>query len=127
MTAITYPQTRHPNWKMIVIAILVVAIAVALLPNGNGDSAHSGKRGLTVYERARDCIKGKQGRLFYNPSKMRYGLACLDKQGWIVVILDKGMDIVTAIPKEKLTRMEQVIRYMKNAGYFIRHEALGLP
>lgn len=68
-----------------------------------------------------NCInQGKTIQIWYNPSTNRYAKICMvgDKFG-IGIFTDLG-DVVTSFVKDKMTNIDQVMRYLTNAGYFLK-------
>ena len=56
-------------------------------------------------------------RTFFRP----ISLGILLDSGWAVVILDKYGQEVTSFVKNKMKNLDQVLRYMVNAGYNLVH------
>ena len=54
-----------------------------------------------------------------NPTTGRIALICLTDHGWGIYIQDRNGENVTAFVKNKMNKLEDVIRYMRNAGYQI--------
>lgn len=66
---------------------------------------------------ARQCYERNSTR-FYNPMTGRSALVCKTDSGKFgVIILDDMGREVTAFLKDKCRRWEQIVRYMRNAGY----------
>jgi hypothetical protein len=66
---------------------------------------------------AREC-QDKWEIKMYNPKTDRYGHICMTSSGkWGVWIVESTGEEVTAFLKEKMKTLDQVIRYMRNAGY----------
>lgn len=73
-------------------------------------------------ETARRCLTSKNKFLFFNPITNRYAVICfLDDVGkWGAVFIEKvgkNFHEVTAFVKEKLCRVDQVIRYLENRQF----------
>ncbi len=99
---------------LIALAVLpIVEIAVDNAPPISHAVLRHGREALV----ARECMNGWELRM-YNPTTERTGLICMTSEGkWGIVILNKYGEEITAFLKNKAKTLEQVIRYMRNAGY----------
>lgn len=67
---------------------------------------------------ARQCFNNANSIKMYNPTTKRTSFVCLTDTGkYGIVILEETGEEVTAFLKNKMKSLEQVINYMKNAGY----------
>lgn len=122
MALVAKPQT------LLLLALLVFIMAMAfqavlgpaLVQVGVGIShanlKHGGEANI-----ARQCSDGRGGYLFHNPNTDRFGMVCQLDEGFGVVITDAAGREVTAFLKNKMSRFEQVLQYMKNQGYELVH------
>ena len=73
-------------------------------------------------DKARNCLTDPEKTIFYNPDTNRYGVACFTDGDWAVIILDKigrNFEEVTSFLKEKMSRLDQVAKYLSNRGYYV--------
>lgn len=111
MQAAMTVSNQHNQGRMFLMLILLCAIvfAVAL-------SVHAiAKHGTDAYIAAQ-CADRPELRMI-NPENGRIAMICLTSAGWGIYIQEADGNNVTAFVKEKLSRVEQVIRYMRNRGY----------
>lgn len=122
MTTIDRPYQRTSPILYLLLALVAASVLLALLPSLEPWVAHvAEKRGSANVDRTRACRDDGSARTFYNPVTGRTGKVCLIDGTWFVVILDAGGRIITGFPKEKMANFEQVVQYMKNAGYTLLH------
>ncbi len=109
----TRPEQRGRRWLWIVVLIAVVAAAVAVVPSLHAQEKHGAEA-----SQARQCLDGEhQVFKFHNATTNRTGIVC-DVGGMFgVVIIDELGNEVTSFLKNKMSRFEQVLKYMRNAGY----------
>ncbi len=102
---------------LIVLLVALLAAAAAVAPALHADVKHGSEAGM-----ARQCGDGNHHFfLFHNAATNRYGTVC-DLGGiWGIVIVDDQGHEITAFVKNKMTRFEQVLKYMRNAGYELIH------
>lgn len=117
------------NEKSLLLAFLALALALmssivvrlvpALPPVSHAESRH----GAVVASITTQCLGGDRPTMkFYNPTTKRTGTACrMDDGKLALVITAENGDPVTAFVKEKMKSAEQLIRYMRNAGYEVVH------
>lgn len=69
--------------------------------------------------KAMQCYEGggEIVQMWRNPLTGRDGYICITQEKEFAVIIKEGSDYVTAMIKEKVSRIEQVERYMLNRGY----------
>ena len=103
---------------LVLLAIAPVAMKVAV---DTGVSAHAFTKHGSDALAAQTCKNNPSAIRFYNPSTNRTGLVCQLDSGWAVVILDKYGQEVTSFVKNKMKNLDQVLRYMVNAGYNLVH------
>lgn len=103
---------------LIVLAIAVLAIALLVAAGAVAQQAHADIKHGADASLARQCNDGKhQLYLFHNAATNRYGAVCnLDGLWGILIVDEKGKEI-TAFVKNRMHRFEQVLQYMRNAGY----------
>ena len=105
-------RSEHRPFPWLALGILLLAmLAVAWGTHAvlkHGDSA------LT----ARECLeqKGPVATL-NNPVTHRTASVCEVDEGKYAVVVTEGDHEITSFIKDKMRRLEQVIRYLKNAGY----------
>lgn len=101
------------------LGLLALAGALALVVDA--PVTHANLRHGAEADTARQCLDGRGGHLFWNPSTNRYGVVC-DLNGLFgIVILDEAGREVTAFLKNKMKRFDQVLKYMRNQGYELVH------
>lgn len=99
---------RGRMWPTLIL-LCAIAFAVAL-------SVHAiAKHGSAAYTAAQ-CADKPELRMI-NPENGRIAMICLTSEGWGIYIQEADGSNVTAFVKEKVSRIEQVIRYMRNRGY----------
>ena len=97
---------------LIVLLIAFVMAAIAVAP-----SIHAAVKHGSEANTARQCLDGRQATLFVNPTTNRWAVVCQVGEMWGVVILNEAREEITAFVKNKMKTFDQVLRYMKNAGY----------
>jgi hypothetical protein len=72
----------------------------------------------TIAEEIRRCIE-QQGPLqtWQNPLTGRSAMICQLPSGMFGLQICEGEQEVTCVPKEKMSRLEQIYQYLKNRGY----------
>lgn len=97
----------------LIVALAAGIITLALVAVNHADLRHGAEAAA-----ARDCAERPGTIMFYNPATGRTALVCLTLEGkfGVVVMNELGKE-VTAFVKNKLKTLEQVIQYLKNAGY----------
>jgi hypothetical protein len=109
MTTVTasYHQRSFPT-ELILLAIIIALAVVSMHA-----LAKHGEAAIT----ASQCADRPELRMF-NPENGRIAFICMTSVGkWGVWIVESTGKEVTSFLKEKMKSLEQVIRYMKNAGY----------
>lgn len=68
----------------------------------------------------RNCLNDKGAmQVWYNPATGRQARICqLDNGKFGVQILNDKLQEITGFIKDKMTRIDQVTNYLKNAGYY---------
>lgn len=95
--------------RLILVAFLIALAALSL---------HAvAKHGLDAVV-ASQCAERPELRMI-NPATGRIAMICMTEAGWGIYIVGRDGDNVTSFVKEKMARIEQVIRYMRNRGYEI--------
>lgn len=96
--------------------ICVLLLAAMLI-----GASHAVVRHGREAELARQCEDHPEF-YFYNPQTDRWALICLTDVGKFgVAILDRAGKEITAFIKNKMSRVDEVFRYMSNSGYeFVR-------
>jgi hypothetical protein len=101
--------------------IVIVMMAIVLL--GAMTLAHAVKRhGQVVHEVVKTCGPGTGGSQIsmHNPTKNRNAGACfLQGQWWIVIDGEPidGDNIISVFPRKTAQSLDDVITYLKEAGY----------
>ena len=123
MTTTTYTQ-KQPNlgW-VIILVILAVIIAFASVSTAN---SHAVTKHGTAGAMVRDCIDkgGTIGVYEHRTNKAKELWLCEIEPGLFGIQIRinlKGdkQDEVTAFTKSKMSKLEEVLRYIKNSGYII--------
>ena len=111
----TYPQ-RNFSITPILLTAVVVITALAIVCNLHADVKH----GEAATIAGSICHQQPEIR-FYNPALNRFMDVCRVDGKWALWIFrqnpDGSQDNITSFVKEKMTRVEQVIKYAHNAGY----------
>lgn len=112
-TAIPYPsrlESRFP-WTILVLAALVLAAVVY--------GVHAYERHGAIADQVRQCLEN-QGPVLQvqNPITGRIAKACpLDGRFGIQILEQDGEHEVTSF-KNKSKTIDQLLQYLRNAGYF---------
>lgn len=96
----------------LLLSILVVSILIAMAAVSVHAIAKHGQAALV----ASQCADFPEFRMI-NPLTGRIASICLTDEGWGVAITESDGQAVTSFIKEKAKRIEQVIQYLRNAGY----------
>ncbi len=108
MTTMTMSNPKTLSPYPIVLALIIVAMVVL--------SYHAvAKHGTAAYA-ASQCAERPELRMV-NPENGRIALICMTDRGWGIYIQEHDGRNVTAFVKEKMKKLTDVIRYMRNAGY----------
>lgn len=110
MSAIAYANRPSQSYRVVMLLMLIAA-AVALPL-----SAHAVEKHGAEAEVVAKCA-GKPEITMYNPVTHRTAHVCSTELGWGVYIQSSNGDNVTAFVKRKMKDIQDVIRYLKNAGY----------
>lgn len=97
------------------VAYILFILPLAPAPASPGLQHAIERHGETAIKAA-SCIEDPNSHIFFNEQTNRKGYACMIDGRWAVAITENGRK-VTAFFKEKLKRLDQVIRYMENTGY----------
>ncbi|GAP10591.1 hypothetical protein BECAL_01764 [Bellilinea caldifistulae] len=108
MTTMTMSNSKTLSPYPIVLTLIVITMAVL--------SYHAiAKHGSAAYA-ASQCADSPEVRMI-NPMNGRVAYICWTERGWGVYIQAPDGTNVTAFVKEKLKKLADVIRYMRNTGY----------
>ncbi len=100
------------NKPLRILILIAFLIALAAL------SAHAiAKHGSDAVV-ASQCAERPELRMI-NPATGRIAMICMTEAGWGIYIVGRDGGNVTSFIKEKMARLEQVVRYMRNRGYEI--------
>lgn len=91
-------------------------LSVALLPDPTFPSHALMRHGAAALT-AGICNASNYTHKFYNKDTERTAYVCLVENKFGVHIFEKTKEEVTAFIKDRMKRVEQIINYMKNAGY----------
>jgi len=96
------------------LPMLLMLIVLATVVYG----AHAVIRHGTLAEEIRRCIESN-GPLetWSNPLTGRSAMICQLPSGMLGLQICEGDHEVTCIPKEKVSRIEQIYQYLRNRGY----------
>jgi len=107
--------------------VLVLAIMLAVAAPAFGQvlaSAHAQeKHGRTAVEQVRNCLSDKGAmQIWQNPDTGRYAFVCKIQPNLFGIQIaipdaDGVWQEITAFIKRKMSRIEQVEKYLENAGY----------
>jgi hypothetical protein len=112
------PLFTIPVLLVILVAYVVLSPAITKLTIDSGlASSHALAKHGEDAVLAQQCKSSSFAYRFYNPVTDRTGLACEVDGKWAVVILDNAGREITSFVKNKLKSFDQVVKYMKNAGY----------
>jgi len=118
MTAIAYPQQRA-NPMPAILFIAVAACALYIVCNQHADLKH----GETAVSLAAQCHQEPEMR-FFNPTTKRYLDICRINGTFGVWVWEKDFTgaerNITSFIKEKMTRVDQILQYIRNAGYSVQ-------
>ena len=111
-------RSGNPSTRSLIV---VVMMAIVLL--GVMTLAHAARRhGQVVHEVVKTCGPGTGGSQIYmrNPSTNRNAGACFVQGQWWIVIDGEPIDehnIVSVFPRKIAQSIDDVIAYLKAAGY----------
>lgn len=113
-----------PSVLLLLIAIAVIVMLLAPMASAALEdaiaqaalSAHAIERHGSLAVTASQCYDNPELKM-YNPQTKRTAYVCLTERGWGIYIANAAGENVTAFVKEKATRLAQVIKYLRNAGY----------
>jgi hypothetical protein len=106
-TTMTANSSGLPIKNLILLAIIIALAAISV----HALAKHG--RGAIV---ANQCADYPELRMV-NPQTGRIAFICFTEDGWGVAIIESNGNPVTSFLKDKAKRIEQVIHYMRNAGY----------
>ncbi len=110
------PAVKFPL-VVVFIVVLVIASTMYIVTNVHALERH----GSSVVAAATNCFSNNPTMLrMYNPSTGRNADVCFDGEKFHVHITQKGSPITT-FTKDKMKSIEQVARYLINAGYEFIH------
>lgn len=112
---------------LLILALAVCAVAMALSPGFSQSvkdmasafaevSAHALERHGEDAIAASQCADRPEIRMV-NPKNNRIAFICMTERGWGIYIAEADGRNVTAMVKEKMKKLADVLRYMRNAGY----------
>src|SRR3989304_2174506 len=118
-------MTANFNLRMFPVLALVLLAIAALTPLLVPVAVDAGISADAVVRHGADAsvaqaCKGdgtQQVFRFYNEASHRSGRVCQVNGVWAVVILDEAGREVTSFVKNKMKTFQQVLKYMRNAGY----------
>jgi putative hemolysin len=111
MTTLTLPSHKYSSSIFIVLALIVVLTTL---------TAHAVERhGQIAVEINSYCSNGGVLETWVNPVTGRQANICQLPNGIFGIQICEDNKAITCIPKEKLSRIEQVYNYLKNRGYLI--------
>jgi hypothetical protein len=111
-------RSENPFTKPLIV---IVMMAIVLL--GAMTLAHAVKRhGQVVHEVVKTCGPGTGGSQIsmHNPSTNRNAGACFVQGQWWIVIDGEPIDgdnIISVFPRKTAQSIDEVITYLKEAGY----------
>jgi hypothetical protein len=111
-------RSENPFTKPLIV---IVMMAIVLL--GAMTLAHAVKRhGQVVHEVVKTCGPGTGGSQIsmHNPSTNRNSGACFVQGQWWIVIDGEPIDgdnIISVFPRKTAQSIDEVITYLKEAGY----------
>ena len=112
---------QAPSFNLRFLFVLFV-IAIVIAAVGAAPLIHADVRHGVDATAARQCLNGKQHTyLFHNAASNRYGTVCEIEGVWGVVITDEFGREITSFLKNKMKTFNQVLKYMRNAGYDLVH------
>lgn len=112
------PRSGNPFTKPLIV---ITVMAIILL--GAMTLAHAAKRhGQVVYEVVKTCGPGTGGSQIYlhNPTTNRNAGACFVQGQWWIAIDGEPIDgdnIVSVFPRKAAQSIDDIIAYLKAAGY----------
>ena len=116
MATLTLEYQRPPSVSKLLIIIVLIIIAIMFAAVIYGPHAAARHGGLAV--EIRDCVsRGGTMETWMNPDTGRQANICQLANGMFGVQICKGNNEITCIPKEKMSKLEQVYQYLKNRGY----------
>lgn len=120
MNAVMTPKV-FPIWLLVLALLALLMVPALQVATEAGVSMHAAVRHGTSAQLAQACKGNPGSTLFVNSKTGRTGIVCQVEGKWAVVIVDQWGKEVTSFVKEKMKSFDQVLRYMKNAGYELVH------
>jgi hypothetical protein len=107
----------RPSSNRILPLIGISIVAASILALLIVTNAHAFERhGASVYT-ASSCFDNNPSFRMYNPTTQRNADVCFDGSKFHIHITTKNGDAVTTFTKDKMSKVDQVVRYLTNAGY----------
>jgi hypothetical protein len=101
----------------LVVAVMLFMIMAGGLPQVMATTDHAVERhGYDVLEIDRVCRSGGMQETWWNPNTSRTAFVCKIDEKWGIAIYEEGK-LVTAFFKDKMRTLQQVWKYLQNAGY----------
>jgi hypothetical protein len=94
------------------MSILIAAIIIAMAAVSMHALTKHGQSAIT----ATQCVDYPDLRMV-NPTTGRIASICITEDGWGITITEADGQPVTSFLKEKAKTLQDVIRYLRNAGY----------
>jgi len=117
MTAAAQPYRRPSMFPVLLLAVaLAVMVALGCMQIGMD---HAVERHGDIAYKIESCYNSGNVLMKWEKPDGRFMYGCEvddDKVCFAVVVTDVTDKIITCIPKEKFTRIEQLIRYFVNSG-----------
>jgi hypothetical protein len=111
MASLVLEQKKSPNLLLLFALLVVASIAVEY---GLHSVAKHNEKAVAV----RECVQ--QGRVlgtWINPENGRKALICQVGDNLFGIMIMKGKFEITSFLKKKLTRIDQIFKYLSNQGY----------
>jgi hypothetical protein len=111
-------RSGNPFTKSLIVIVMMAIVLLAAMT-----LAHAAKRhGQVVHEVVKTCGPGTGGSQIYlhNPTTNRNAGACFVQGQWWIVIDGEPIDehnIVSVFPRKTAQSIDDVIAYLKAAGY----------
>lgn len=112
-------SSNTPRFLLLVVIFIVTAAALMVIMMSVPSQHAIEKHGSDAWLAAQTCGSHNYSVKMFNPETSRVAFVCLTERGWGVVIESLDGSNVTAFIKEKMKRIEQVVKYLQNRGYVL--------
>jgi len=125
---VTIKESFFFIFVMIIIAMFTIAFLLPQLPDLSGleveVKSHATISHVNDAEIVRNCLSRNTYKLFQNPLTNRIARICqVDNNTWGIQIVERingKSEEVTSFLKNKMSKYEDIVRYLNNRGYILK-------